>query len=210
MTSFQFDPGDWLNDIKLQSCSAEARGVFINLKCVMHQSEKYGYLLINGSIPSLSQVSSLVHTHYKTLDKRLIELVSNGVIKQDKEGVYYCPQMVQDEELRQARREAGRLGGIARQRDLLKQKSSTGQDFAKGQVESKEVSKIEKDIERACDYLQENEIFPEAHAWKDEMVGQGKSERAILHTLMRCATDKFEVPVREFCAGVIEGSIFRD
>lgn len=199
--SFPFYPGEWLTDIKLQSCTAEARGIFINLKCIMHQSDKCGYLLINGSIPSLSQISSLAHTHHKTLNKRLIELVSNGVIKQDKDGAYYCPRMVADEELRQARRKAGRLGGLARQRDLPKQKPDIIQDNPVLPT----LEKIKAHIERACDYLCENEIFPEAREWKNEMLEQGKSERIIMHALMKCAIEiKSGMSAQEFCAEVIE------
>ena len=115
--SFQFYPADWLNDIKLQSCSLSSQGLLMNLICLMHQSEKYGYLMINGSIPPNKEVSRLLRLHHKTYDKSLIELITYGVLSEDGSGTLFCPRMVKDEYIREVRREAGSKGGSP----LLKQ-----------------------------------------------------------------------------------------
>ena len=118
MPSFQFYPADWLNNIKLQSCSLEAQGLLINLMCLMHQAKPYGYLLVNGSYPLNKTVARLLRLHSKTYDKTLIELISSGVLSTNEKGVIYCGRMVKDEQIREVRREAGKLGG----NPLLKQK----------------------------------------------------------------------------------------
>lgn len=118
LPAFQFYPADWLNDIKLQTCSLAAQGLLLNLMCLMHQSEKYGYLLINGSIPSVIDVSHLLRLHHKTYQARLKELILKGVLYEGGNGVIYNKRMVKDEYIRQVRREAGKLGGSP----LLKQK----------------------------------------------------------------------------------------
>ena len=118
LPAFQFYPADWLNDIKLQSCSLAAQGLLLNLMCLMHQSETYGKLLINGSKPQGKEVAHLLRLHHKTYHTRLIELILKGVLYEDENKVVCCKRMIKDEYIRQVRRESGKLGGSP----LLKQK----------------------------------------------------------------------------------------
>jgi len=128
LPAFQFYPADWLNDIKLQTCSLQAQGLLMNLMCLMHQSEKYGYLIINGSIPTVKDVSHLLRLHHKTYQASLKELILKGVLSTNGNGEICCGRMVKDEHIRQVRREAGKLGGnpLLNQKDKqeVKQKST--------------------------------------------------------------------------------------
>lgn len=108
---FRFYPADWYNDIKLQACSLASQGLLINLMCLMHQSEKYGYLLINGRMPNPKSLIKLSRLHHKTFKGHLKELLDNGVLKEDEQGVIYCPRMVKDQEVRQEKQRAGAMGG---------------------------------------------------------------------------------------------------
>ena len=45
--AFQFYPGDWLRDTGLRSCSAAARGLWMDILCFMHKGSPYGYLKLN-------------------------------------------------------------------------------------------------------------------------------------------------------------------
>ena len=40
--SFQFYPADWRNNAKLGRCSLAARGAWMNVLCVLHDSDEYG------------------------------------------------------------------------------------------------------------------------------------------------------------------------
>jgi hypothetical protein len=40
--AFQFYPADWRNNAKLRRCSPAARGVWIDVLCVLHDSDEYG------------------------------------------------------------------------------------------------------------------------------------------------------------------------
>lgn len=42
--SFQFYPGDWLRNANLRRCTIAERGVWIEIMCLMHDSETYGVL----------------------------------------------------------------------------------------------------------------------------------------------------------------------
>jgi len=108
---FKFYPADWNNDIKLQSCSLAAQGLLVKLMCIMHQSEKPGYLLINGVTPPSSTVLPLVSIHHNTYRKLLGELLNNGVLKTNGDGTIICPRMVKDQELKEMYRAHGKRGG---------------------------------------------------------------------------------------------------
>lgn len=42
--SFQFYPADWRNNAKLRRCSEAARGAWIDVLCLLHDSDEYGVL----------------------------------------------------------------------------------------------------------------------------------------------------------------------
>jgi len=63
----------------------------------MHQSSRYGYLLINGQKPSNRVLNKLLRLHHKTLQAKLKELLIYGVVKEDENGVFYCERMIKDE-----------------------------------------------------------------------------------------------------------------
>ena len=107
---FKFYPTDWLSDSKLQSCSLGARGLLIEVMCLMHQSRRPGYLLINGHKPPINTLKTLVKTHHKTLITHLKELLDNGVLKEE-DGVLVCPRMVRDQAYRESQSNHGKRGG---------------------------------------------------------------------------------------------------
>lgn len=121
--SLQFYPADWLGDLNLRVCSDGARGAWIDLLCVMHKSEKYGYLVqkVDRKWINLSSkmVQKLTGMSQKKVEKYIEELTKNNVLKYDEEGLMYCKRLVKDHALRKIRSEAGKLGGNP---DLLNQK----------------------------------------------------------------------------------------
>lgn len=117
--AFQFYPSDWRKDSALQSCSISARGLWIELLCVMHECDPYGCLVINGAPASPSQISRLVGEQEKAVRALLSELESAGVFSRTPEGAIYSRRMVKDERIRDIRGGAGRLGGNP---NLVKQK----------------------------------------------------------------------------------------
>jgi hypothetical protein len=48
----KFYPADWRADPMLRVCSIGARGLWIELLALMHESERYGHLLVNGKQPT--------------------------------------------------------------------------------------------------------------------------------------------------------------
>ncbi len=117
----QFYPADWLNDLKLQTCSPASKGTLIDLMCLMHQSKKYGYLIINGSIPDHKTIIKLLRTHHRTFKKALTELLYCGALKQDEDGCLYCNRMVEDHKKREAAKVYGSQGGSPKFKEFYDQ-----------------------------------------------------------------------------------------
>jgi hypothetical protein len=127
--SFQFYPADWRNNAKLRRCSWAARGVWIELMGLMHDSDEYGLLRW-----PLKQIAQALGCPVKLLN----ELVECGVLygcssgecepliytprsgRKDGEPVvlvpvqagpvWYSPRMVRDEYVRTIRGEGTRFG----------------------------------------------------------------------------------------------------
>lgn len=109
--SFQFYPGDWLHDAALRSCSVAARGLWMDMLCYMHQSERYGYLVVGDQIVGKSALSRMTGVPTKALTSLLNELFKSGVLNQNGEGIYYSKRMIRDEEIRLKRAAGGVKGG---------------------------------------------------------------------------------------------------
>lgn len=108
--SFQFYPADWRKDAALQSCSLAARGLWIDVMCVMHECEPYGHLIVNGNAMRPAQVARLVGIGAQECVSLLNELEQSGVLSRTGEGAIFSRRMVKDERLRNARAEWGRAG----------------------------------------------------------------------------------------------------
>lgn len=109
--SFQFYPGDWLRDAALRSCSVEARGLWIDMICLMHEGTPYGYLKVNHKVILTSNLARMVGGCAKDVEEWIDELEQAGVFSRDADGSIYSRRMIRDEEIRVKRAAGGRLGG---------------------------------------------------------------------------------------------------
>lgn len=75
----------------------------------------------------------------------------------------------------------------------------------KEEVNESAIPKIKEDLNKICEHLYETKKFLKVYAFKNKMLKQGKNERAILHTLVRCSLkDKFEDSPWGFCIKIIQ------
>ena len=106
LPSFQFYPGDWSKDPNLRRCSFAAKGVLMDLLCIMFDCEQRGKLITNGVAWSDDDIVEAVGRGSRPL---LQELINKGVLHREKNtGVVYSRRMVRDEEQRQEWREKKR------------------------------------------------------------------------------------------------------
>ena len=103
-------PADWRADPRLRMCSLAARGLWIELIGYMHESPRYGYLLIGDRPPTVKQIATLVGEQVKAVERAMDELETSGVFSVE-DGIIYSRRMVRDKAKADADRENGRSGG---------------------------------------------------------------------------------------------------
>ena len=127
--SFQFYPGDWQRNANLRRCSPAARGVWVDIMCLLHDSDEYGVLrwpladIAQAAGAQLSLVKELVQKQvFKGVDQgdcpELVYTPRHGrkdgepvtLVKVQPGPVWYSSRMVRDEYIRTIRGESSRFG----------------------------------------------------------------------------------------------------
>lgn len=120
--AFQFYPSDWQSDPGVKACSLTARGLWVEMLCLMHYGSPYGHLTINSKPIDMKTLARLVGADMRTTCRTINELQVGGVFSIDSKGTIYSRRMVKDEALRRIRRECGALGGNPKLSNLVNQK----------------------------------------------------------------------------------------
>jgi len=159
--SFQFYPADWRVDSSLRICTLQARGLWVELLCLMHEigqrdGARYGFLEMNGKALTDAQISRLVGIEESLVSELLNELSDAGVCSVE-EGVIYSRRFSRDETLKQKRTEAGSKGGSktqantqANSKQKLKQKGDQNTSKgarARGRAEVEVEVEVEEEVE---------------------------------------------------------------
>jgi len=209
LPSFQFYPGDWLKDPALSICSAGARGVWIDVICLMFESPRRGYLVSRSGAWTLEQVAVALRGDWQENLKLLKELVHNGVMKQDKKGQFFSKRLVRDERQRETWR-----GQKRRQRAENKKSASMGvssqcpPDLHSSSSSSSSNSKQKKQepppaaVLRAFESFQHigtktpfgPERFQQIWAEEYERINEGTFTDAMEQAIRRCQTENIQIP----------------
>ena len=107
--AFQFYPGDWLRSTDLRSCSIGARGLWIDMLCLMHEGTPYGYLKVGNKDILPPILAKMVGESTENVEIWLKELENSGVFsrKPTENGSIYSRRMVRDEKVRESRASGG-------------------------------------------------------------------------------------------------------
>lgn len=115
LPAFQFYPGDWRKDPAVQSLDYECRGVWIELLCLMHESSERGKIVIHNRAATDDEIARMLGLSPEIAKQILSKLEANGVAKRcPNTGALMNARMVRDQEIRDAKVEAGRAGGLAK------------------------------------------------------------------------------------------------
>lgn len=107
----KFYTNDWVSDPKLRMCSLAARGLWIEMICVMHEAEPYGHLLVSGISPTDAQLAVLVGTPPDQIPELIGELEQVGVFSRTRKSVIYSRKMTRDHKKAVTAKKNGRNGG---------------------------------------------------------------------------------------------------
>ena len=106
-----FDFDDFCGDDNLQSCPLDTQGFYVHLMKVLNRANPPGYLTRNGGHMPRKTLASLLPFHWQTIEKHLRILKANGVLKKDKNGLWYSKRMYEDWLKYAESQDYGKLGG---------------------------------------------------------------------------------------------------
>jgi hypothetical protein len=110
---FWFFTGDWMKDPELRFCSIFARGLLVDLLCLMFESKRMGYLSKpNGEARDESEIVDAISggDRQEKLNA-LRELVESGVLSRDSDGCVYSRRLVRLADVSKVRSKSGSKGG---------------------------------------------------------------------------------------------------
>jgi hypothetical protein len=107
----KFYPSDWRADPALRSCTIAARGLWVEMLCIMHEASAYGSLLINGARVDKKRLAALAGIQERECTILLLELEGFGVFSRDDDGTIYSRRMRRDEAKAIKDKENGKKGG---------------------------------------------------------------------------------------------------
>lgn len=110
----KFYTADWRSDPALRMCSLAARGLWIEMICIMHEATPYGHLLVNGHSPTETQLGVLVGASTEQIAAMLGELETAGVFSKTRAGVIYSRKLSRMAKKAATARNNGRKGGNPR------------------------------------------------------------------------------------------------
>jgi hypothetical protein len=174
----KFYPADWRADPMLRNCGLLARGLWVEILALCHESERYGRLLVNGKAPTERQLAVQVGATIDEVRDGLAELESEGVFSRDREGIIYSRRMRRDEKKSNLARKTGRMGGNPK---LLEQTENPASDKPaltegdNGPLKTHMPEAREKD---KTSVLSQKTRLPDD--WKPEPFGEGTESRKIV------------------------------
>ena len=146
----KFYPSDWRGSTSLKMVSLAARGLWIEMLCVMHEANPYGHLVHNGRPISPERLAAMVSVPLETVVSCLQELEDEGVFSRKRNGLIFSNRMEKDEKKRRIARENGKLGGNPTLGKQIKKPASVNQkttDSDKGptnpQIPEARIQKLE-------------------------------------------------------------------
>ena len=146
LPAIQFYPGDWKKSPDVQACSLAARGLWIEMLFIMHESTPRGFLELNGQPMTDAQLARLVSASVDEIALPLKELESAGVFSKDDRGVIFCRRFSREEQIRKIRSEAGKLGAIYGKDGGRPRKVENDQNGKKGKITPSSSSSSSSDL----------------------------------------------------------------
>lgn len=102
LPGFIFYPGDWMKDPELRSVSSEARGLWIDMLCLMFEAQPRGYLRLRCDIPvTYERLARMTGNLEAKVSQWVEELESAGVLSRTDDGTIFCRRMLRDQQDRE-------------------------------------------------------------------------------------------------------------
>ncbi|QDH17429.1 hypothetical protein [Swingsia samuiensis] len=102
---------DWQRDPALRMCSIAARGLWMDMLCLMHDANPQGHLLVNGKQPTIRQMAVIFGATSDEVSSAISELEEAGVFSKTDDGVIFSRRMVREKTASEEAYNNGKKGG---------------------------------------------------------------------------------------------------
>jgi hypothetical protein len=102
---------DWIGDTSLRMCDLDERGLWIDLLCLMMQSEPYGHLAVNGRAMTSKEASRMIGVDEDTYKGILYRLIEKGIPSKTEDGIIYSRRLIREHKRFMEGSKAGKRGG---------------------------------------------------------------------------------------------------
>ena len=153
LPAFMFYPGDWQKDPSLRRCSKAAKGVWMDMLCLLFECPVRGVFIDASGRPwSETEIAEAIGGDSGANLEYIAELVSKGVAQRDSRGAIFSRRMVRDEQNRRAATER-------------KRKERSGHT----QVTAMSVNESEADIENQSSLFEEKKLIDSLRSPVDQI-----------------------------------------
>jgi hypothetical protein len=160
---FWFFTGDWMKDPELRFCSLFARGLLVDLLCILFEAKEQGYASNPDGTPRTDEQIADAVSGGSREEKlaALAELERSGVLSRDHRGVLFSRRIARLAELSAARKQSGSKGGSktqAKPKPTAKQttKQNTGVSVSDSVSDSDSFSEEETHTHTAADEFRQS------------------------------------------------------
>jgi hypothetical protein len=109
LPGFMFYPGDWQKDPSLRRCSKAAKGVWMDMLCLLFECPDRGVFVDAGGRPwGDEEIAAAIGGDIASNLECIAELLAKGVAQRNARGAIFSRRLVRDEQERQAAKERKR------------------------------------------------------------------------------------------------------
>jgi hypothetical protein len=196
LPAFMFYPGDWQKDPSLRRCSKAAKGVWMDMLCLLFECPDRGVFTDAGGRPwSDEEISTAIGGDISANLECITELVAKGVAQRSTQGAIFSRRMVRDEKDRRAAKERKRKERFSH---TLVTHMSVNENVSEKQnklFEEAEERKAIDDVNRAVEDI--GHLYPANDHLKDRPLPQFQKD-AISEAIARDGVDKVLSGTRNF------------
>lgn len=156
----KFYPSDWLSDESLRGCTPEARGLWVDMICLMAKSKRHGYLLAGDKPMAVEHLARIFGQSLEKTSALLVELANSGVYSIENE-VIFSRRMVKEEHGRKSNRDRvlrWRNARVTQKKQPCNENVMDQSPEARVQrleIESDSKKRFRPSLEQWCDYARQ-------------------------------------------------------
>jgi hypothetical protein len=148
---FKFYPADWRSESALRMVSMGARALWVEMLCLMHESEPRGYLVVRDKPLAIDRLAILAGCPLSEAVTLLSELEGAGVCSRTPGGVLFSRKMVRESRISEEQRQRAESRWSATRAEKVEQSKFGNAETDTGLMPISKIPEPELEPERISD-----------------------------------------------------------